>query len=105
MYQIGGSGNARTLWSLLRLQNVSSNTATVQVRFINRDGTVVNSATQNITIAGEKSYNFNLRTDSPINLGGNWSGGVHISSNQPLALVVENLWGLSKLAAYNGYSR
>jgi len=105
VYQIGGSGDARTLWSLLRLQNVSSNTATVQVRFVNRDGTVVNSATQNITIAGEKSSNFNLRTDSPINLGGNWSGGVHISSNQPLAVVVENLWGLSKLAAYNGYSR
>ena len=105
VYQIGGSGDARTLWSLLRLQNVSGNSATVQVRFINRDGTVVNAATQNISIAGEKSYNFNLRTDAPINLGGNWSGGVHISSNQPLAVVVENLWGLSKLAAYNGYSR
>lgn len=90
-------------WSLIRIQNVTTQTANVEVKFVNRDGTT--AATRNLTINGEKSSNFNLRTNDQVNLGGNWSGAVYITSNQPLVAVVENLWGLQRLAAYNSYSR
>lgn len=105
VYRIGAD-STWTVWSLLRLQNVTTNSASVEVRFINRDGTEVIAARQNITIPGEKSSNFNLRWDAPLAvLGSNWSGGVHIISGQSLAAVVENLWGLSEMAAYNGYAK
>lgn len=105
-----GSGSSFTVWSLLRLQNVSGSNATgVQVKFMNRDGSEVVAARQTIDIPAEKSYNFNLRfvdaAPSLANLGSNWSGSVQIVSSQPLAVVVENLWGLAEMAAYNGYSK
>jgi hypothetical protein len=105
IYQIGPAGAGRTQWSLLRLQNVTTSQATVTMKFYNRDGTEVVAARQDFTIDGEKSKNFNLKGDTPINLGTNWSGAIYITSNQPLAVVVETLWGLQKLAAYNGYSK
>jgi len=105
VYRVGVDPNW-TVWSLLRLQNVTANSASVEVRFINRDGTEVAAARQNITIPGEKSSNFNLRWDAPLAvLGSNWSGGVYIISGQPLAAVVENLWVLNEMAAYNGYAK
>jgi hypothetical protein len=105
VYRIGSDPNW-TVWSLLRLQNVTTSSASVEVRFINRDGSEVTAARQTITIPGEKSYNFNLRFDAPLAvLGSNWSGGVYIISAQPLAAVVENLWGLREMAAYNGYAK
>jgi hypothetical protein len=103
-----GADPTWTLWSLLRLQNVTTSSASVEVRFLNRDGTEVTGAHQSITIPGEKSYNFNLRSGAGGNttaLGPNWSGAVYITSSQPLAAVVENLWNLSKMAAYNGYTK
>ncbi len=103
VYQIGGAGNNRTQWSLIRIQNVTNQTANVEVKFVNRDGTT--ATTRNLTIGGEKSSNFNLRGDDQVNLGGNWTGAVYITSNQQLVAVVENLWGLQRLAAYNSYSR
>lgn len=95
------------LWSLLRLQNVSTSDANgVQVRFLNRDGSEIVGARQTVNIPGEKSMNFNLRFDAFTSaLGTNWSGAVQIVSPQPLAAVVENLWSTSKMAAYNGYSK
>lgn len=99
VYQIGGAGNARMQWSLIRIQNVTIERANVEVKFVNRDGTI--AAIRNLTINGEKSFNFNLRADDQINLGGNWTGAVYVTSNQPLVAVVENLWGLQRLAAYN----
>jgi hypothetical protein len=105
IYQIGPAGAGRTQWSLLRLQSVTTSQATVTMKFYNRDGTEVVAARQDFTIDGEKSKNFNLKGDTPINLGTNWSGAIYITSNQPLAVVVETLWGLQKLAAYNGYSK
>jgi hypothetical protein len=100
----GPSGNQ---WSLLRIQNVSSSDAVdVVVKFMNPDGTEVVAARQTVTIPGEKVRNFNLRYDAfSTALGTNWTGGVFISSPQPLAAVVENLWSLQELAAYNGYSK
>ncbi len=104
IYQIGPAGDLRTLWSLLRLQNVTTSQATVNLEFRNRDGTVALTLPP-FTIDGEKSRNFNLRDDSQVDLPENFSGAAHINSTQPLAVVVENLWGLARLAAYNGYSK
>jgi len=107
VYQVG-SGSAWTVWSLLRLQNVSSSDANgVQVRFLNRDGSEIMAARQTVDIGAGKSKNYNLRYESPFApLGGNWSGSVQIVSPQPpLSAVVENLWDVREMAAYNGYSR
>ncbi|MCX6032300.1 MAG: hypothetical protein NT169_23775 [Chloroflexi bacterium] len=107
IYRIGADPTW-TLWSLLRLQNVTTSSASVEVRFLNRDGTEVTGAHQSITIPGEKSYNFNLKSGAGGDtsaLGSNWSGAVYITSSQPLAAVVENLWNLSQMAAYNGYTK
>ncbi len=106
VYRVG-SGSAWTVWSLLRLQNVGSSDANgVQVRFLNRDGSEVVAARQTVDISAGKSKNYNLRYESPFEpLGSNWSGSVQIISPQPLSAVVENLWDVKQMAAYNGYSK
>ncbi len=104
VYQIGGSGNARTLYSFMHLQNVTNAAATVTVRFMRRDGTDAGQ-TQTIPLAAEKGAKLNLRGATPVDLGGNFSGSAYITSDQPIAVVVDNLTALSELATYNGYSR
>jgi hypothetical protein len=102
-----GSGDNFTLWSLLRIQNVTTSDANgVVVKFLNRDGTEVAAARQTINIGAGKSSNFNLRYTAALAvLGSDFNGTVQITSPQPLAAVVENLWNLSQMASYNGYSK
>jgi len=100
------SGSTWVRWSLLRIQNPGTTTASdVDIYFKNRDGTTAASLL-NQTIAGEKSMNWNTKNhEAQIPLGGNWEGGVYIEADQPLVAVMETLDGVYWMSAYNGVSK
>lgn len=106
IYSIGASSATRTQWSLLRIQNVdASNDATVTMKFYDRAGALKDTESS-ITVPAGKSVNYNLKTDDWVpKLGANFSGGVYIDSSHPLAVVVENLWGLREMVAWEGYGK
>lgn len=104
VYQIGGTGDARTTWSFMHFQNVTSSPAVVTVKFLRRDGTEVAGTSQTINLAAEKGAKLNLR-GTAVSLGGSFTGAAYITSSQPIAVVVDNLWALRELATYNGYSK
>lgn len=89
--------------TLIRLQNTSASTATFDVYFYDRNGTLTYSLTGQ-TIGGEKVWKYNTKVHNPP-LGYNWAGSVYIHSNQPMVAVVENLFGKDWQGAYNGVSK
>lgn len=104
IYQKGGSGNARTLWSFFHIQNVTNEQATVTVKFLNRDGTVA-FTNPDIILDGEKGVKLNMRGTAVADLGGNFEGAAYVHSTKPISVVVDNLWALAQLATFNGYSK
>jgi len=91
-----GTGNTTSIF-----QNIGSSTASVVVEYINEDGNV--DATKYRTV---NRYGAGTIGAARSGLPDGWRGSAVLSSNQPLAAVVQISWsGLGKVgAAYSGLS-
>jgi outer membrane biosynthesis protein TonB len=103
-FRIKNSGfNNNGKFNQIRLQNVMTTDATnVDFRFYNRSGgagTTI-AALTNLTIEGEKSQAYLLKSPDLSVLGTNWVGGIRVTSDQPLLCTSEILNGNIRMASY-----
>ena len=98
-------------WSKIAIQNLSASAANITLNYYNPDGT--SALVVNDTIAGSSGDAYNTRFGSDggtipgttfAGLGDNFIGGVHISSTQSLAAVVNLISNPSWSSTYNAYT-
>jgi len=105
------SGSAWTQWSKIAVQNLSGSAANLSLNYYNPDGT--SALVVNGSIAGNSGDAYNTRFGSDSGtipgstftpLGSNFIGGVHITSSQPLAAVVNLISKPNWSSTYNAYT-
>lgn len=92
------------------VQNLSASTeANVTLNWWNRDGTLAHTFNHTIPANSAKGYNTRVRADTPdpdafwADLGDDWNGSLTITSDQPIASVVDMNWRRAGEQAANTY--
>jgi hypothetical protein len=105
------TGSAWVEWSKIAAQNLSGSTANITLNYYNPNGT--SALVVNASIAGNSGDAYNTRFGSDSGaipgstftpLGDNFIGGVHITSTQPLAAVVNLIAKPNWSSTYNAYT-
>jgi len=102
-YPAGFRIGPTTTYNQIRLQNPGTTDATdVDFHFYNRSGTETTvAAFTNRTINAEKSYATLLKLTDFDALGTNWTGGIRITSDQPLICTTDLLMeSFGRMASY-----
>lgn len=104
------SGSDWVEWAKIAIQNLSGSSANITLTFYNLDGSVALTVTD--TMAGNSGDAYNTRTGSDSGskpasafapLGGNFTGGMKITSTQPIVAVVNLINNPRWSGTYNAY--
>lgn len=92
------------------VQNLSNSaTANITVQWWNRNGTLAHQFNTTIPALSAKGFNTRVRADTPdpdamfAALGDDWNGSLTVSSDQPIAAVVDMNWRRAGEQAANTY--